>query len=216
MNKAPAIIIKQIIRILFNLLAFLLITNTLSLLKVSKDVSIDTVWVLRGIIKVDTGVPNECSLCLSDWTLIYKLISKEDYASKKEALERERRDLEVKITNCKNKSQNTSDTIKDRVTEIKKIIKDNLDYKRGTLNDELIDTFIDKIVVHNDKLEWHLNYLNNIMNNEKGKESSESNNEKILLTKYSITLDDVIEYTRFDKDLRTVKFNKPLLIEVYI
>ncbi len=65
-------------------------------------------------------------------------------------------------------------------------------------------------------MEWHLNYLNNIMNNEKGKESSESNNEKILLTKYSITLDDVIEYTRFDKDLRTVKFNKPLLIEVYI
>lgn len=54
------------------------------------------------------------------------------------------------------------------------------------------------------------------MNNEKGKESSESNNEKILLTKYSITLDDVIEYTRFDKNLRTVKFNKPLLIEVYI
>ena len=65
-------------------------------------------------------------------------------------------------------------------------------------------------------MEWHLNYLNNIMNNEKGKESRESNNEKILLTKYSITLDDVIEYTRFDKDLRTVKFNKPLLIEVYI
>jgi len=149
-------------------------------------------------------------------TYLSGILNKDDYVLKKAELEKEKVDLEIKLTNLRNKNVLTSKTVKERIDDLKKIIKENLDYKRGTLNDELIETFVDKIVVYNDKLEWHLNYLNDIIKNKEGKESNESNTQKILIAKYCITLDDIIEYTRYDKELRGVKAYKPFIVEIYI
>jgi hypothetical protein len=75
------------------------------------------------------------------------------------------------------------------------------------LSDELIDTFVDRIVVHNDRLEWHLNFVNDIvkLNNERNNDNVKDN-KKILLARMAITIDDVIEYSKYYHNYRTMQF----------
>lgn len=146
-----------------------------------------------------------------------ELVSKEDYSSKKESLDKDISSIESKVNELESKSSISVETIQERGNNLKKTIRDNLNYKKGMLSDELIDTFVDRIVVHNDRLEWHLNFVNDIvkLNNERNNDNVKDN-KKILLARMAITIDDVIEYSKYCHDFRTIRFNEPMIVEIYI
>lgn len=97
---------------------------------------------------------------------------------------------------------------------LKQSIIDNLNYNENKVSDSMIDTFVDEIIVKEDKFEWRFNFISGFndsneytINIEKG----------VLLTSINITQDDAIDF--FEKQGIFKKYNKiiePIKVDIYI
>ena len=90
---------------------------------------------------------------------------------------------------------------------LKKNFDETFNFDINNITDELIDTFIDKIIVHKDHYDWKLKSLSNYSSNEK---------KDIPLARIVITPEDVSIYNAKHKMLRRVCQKDNIFVDVYI
>ena len=91
-----------------------------------------------------------------------ELLNKEDYISKKEELEKEHLNLKNKIKEIKENEPLEISSVEKRLKNINDIINEII--KCEEVNEGIIDSFIEKIVVNNDSFDWYMKYLDGIIN----------------------------------------------------
>ncbi len=84
-------------------------------------------------------------------------IDQEDYSRKREELNALYTQSEERITEILN-CQDIEDDIEARVRAMKEVIEGERDFDFSRIPEEIIDAFVEKIVVHEDYLEWHLKF----------------------------------------------------------
>lgn len=91
-----------------------------------------------------------------------ELLNKEDYISKKEELEKEHLNLKNKIKEIKENEPLEISSVEKRLKNLNDIINEII--KCEEVNEGIIDSFIEKIVVNNDSFDWYMKYLDGIIN----------------------------------------------------
>lgn len=84
-------------------------------------------------------------------------IDQEDYSRKREELNALYTQSEERISEILN-CQDIEDDIEARVRAMKEVIEGERDFDFSRIPEEIIDAFVEKIVVHEDYLEWHLKF----------------------------------------------------------
>ena len=162
------------------------------------------------------------------------IFSQDIYLRKKEELDNSIKSYNDKIIELKQKLGVPKQTLELRVNKIKEILQSSLNINDVVLSEEVIDSFIDKIVVHRDRFELKLSFLediidfNNIDTNESslaqvlkrngiGKiEKTKDDNLDIPLFKLAITNDDIERVKNTTGYFKTNTLKEPIYVEVYI
>ena len=84
-------------------------------------------------------------------------ITKDEYSKKKQSLEDNLSEIEIKITELDNEERITEDQLDVKVEVLKYALEHNFDFDTYNIPDNIIDGFIKKVVVHKDYFEWQLN-----------------------------------------------------------
>lgn len=103
--------------------------------------------------KIEKKIGNLLDLRLSED------ISRDEYVDKRAELEKLLAEANKKIDELEN-YQAIEESIEDRASKIKSIIENKGKYEFAHIPDEVIDAFVDKIVVHKDFFEWHMFFDN--------------------------------------------------------
>ena len=140
------------------------------------------------------------------------IIDHEQFVDMQDELKNENSILEKEIKELEAKTNNTSKiNFNDYLKKIKKKISKKLDYN-CELTEELLDLYIDKIIVHKDCFIWKLNSHSDII---KGEEELMSENGKFI-TRIVVTYDDIVEFNNKRHLLKRVKQKDPLIMDIYI
>ena len=111
--------------------------------------------------KLETN--NNKSEKLLEMYLSGNMIKKEDYLIKKQEIDKTNDDLNKKLEELESKRGIPKETLKERLVNLKQIIANKLKWNENVVPEELVDNFVEKITVYNDRFEWKLNYLNDII-----------------------------------------------------
>ena len=87
-------------------------------------------------------------------------ITRDEYTKKRGELEKLVEQCNQKIEEL-SRYQDVEDGIEDRIRIMKDILEGNSDYDFSKIPTEVIDAFVEKIVVHEDYFEWHMCYDKN-------------------------------------------------------
>lgn len=74
----------------------------------------------------------------------------------------------------------------------------------------MVETFVEKIVIKSDVIDWYLNFNNGTIN------VSDNNEQAIQLGKLVITKDDAINYSKYCSELSRVKFGENIIVNLYL
>ena len=89
------------------------------------------------------------------------------------ALEELIKDQNIAIDELRQKQDISTETVADRIKNLKKNVLDNIRFDNENTISELVDSYIEKITIYNDRSEWILNYIDGIINLDiKGQERS--------------------------------------------
>ncbi len=92
-----------------------------------------------------------------------EMLKKEDYMKKKGELEHEIDILSKENEELSSKQNIPKETLKEKIKNLKQSIIENLNFDNNLVLENLVDSFVEKITVYNDRYEWTLNYLNDII-----------------------------------------------------
>ncbi|MBR1416484.1 MAG: recombinase family protein [Bacilli bacterium] len=114
-----------------------------------------------------TKLDNLLDMCLNGY------ISRDDYLNKKEELENNIKDLKTEKEKIESNYKIPKDVLKARINNLKQLVKKHIGSKHESISDEMIEESIESVIVHKDRFEWKLSYLNDIIdlniNNRQGK-----------------------------------------------
>lgn len=153
-----------------------------------------------------------------------ELIDKDSYIKKKSDIEKNIQCLNEKMENL-NKSKYIPKTkLEDKLSILKNNIINNLEYnKNDEISDDMIEIFVEKIVVKKDKYIWKLNYFKELYDLDALKRISTSklndDSQDFYLTSIIITDDDVKKYKSRLKSCgleRTKKLKNNICVDIYI
>lgn len=147
---------------------------------------------------------------------ISERINDEDYSNKNAELELEISMLEMRLSDLSAQEVDSTKAIEQKLEQCKNKIRTEFNYKRGDLSDELVDSFVDKIVIHNNLVEVHLNFAKEIGNFLNKSCNEEADGMSILLGRFSITKDDATTYSKYNDELSRVYLKEPLVVEIYV
>lgn len=148
-------------------------------------------------------------------TYLSGIITQEDYKNKKNDLDKDKLTLTNRIIELKKEDRTPVVSIEQKVQDFKENISKHLNYKRGEISDELVDSFVDKIIVSNEKLEWHLNFTNEV-SNFYSIIDNEDKKEDILIAHLVVTDDDVITYSKYNEELKRVNLKEPIIVDIFM
>ena len=108
-------------------------------------------------------------------------------------------------------------TIQDRIDELKEDITKSLYKIKGDFSEEFILKYTKQIVIQEDYIEWHLNYLKRLRDMRKKDKTilSSKGDDEILFCNLEIDKDDIIKY----KDCivcKSIKIKEPIKVKIYI
>lgn len=130
---------------------------------------------LKKIEKEKNKIDKLLEMYLSD------MIEKENYIKKKKELEELIKDQNIAIDELRQKQDISTETVADRIKNLKKNVLDNIRFDNENTISELVDSYIEKITIYNDRSEWILNYIDGIINLDiKGQERSSK--KKLYMT----------------------------------
>lgn len=139
-------------------------------------------------------------------------INKDKYIKKKNELEYDLELLSSKKKELESKCSVPKSSIEMKLRGLKQNIIDNLNYNETKVSDEMLDSFVDKIIVKKDRFEWKFNFLSNIK-----EQSGEESYDEVYLTSINITQDDASEF--FSKQGIFKNYKKiiePIRVDIYI
>lgn len=139
-------------------------------------------------------------------------INKDKYIEKKNELEYDLELLSSKKKELESKCSVPKSSIEMKLRGLKQNIIDNLNYNETKVSDEMLDSFVDKIIVKKDRFEWKFNFLSNIK-----EQSGEESYDEVYLTSINITQDDASEF--FSKQGIFKNYKKiiePIRVDIYI
>lgn len=141
------------------------------------------------------------------------IVEKKDYVIKKKEIESSNSSINIKLNELRNTPSTSEENIKARIKALKQNIEENLNFDKNNISDEMIDSFVEKVVVHKDRFEWKLNYLKNIENytGDKLKED-----KGIYFTSIIINKDDIVDYNNKHNCLKRICQKDNIIMDIYI
>ncbi len=144
-------------------------------------------------------------------TYVEGFISKEQYVKKLAELDENDEKLNKRIEELEVKDENSNIDIKYKIKKMKEQIAMKLDYDMYSLSDGMVETFVDKIIVHDDRFEWKLNCISDISKfmdtgNELGKHYA----------RIVITVDDIRRFNKKSNQLKKVFQKEPIIVDIFI
>ncbi len=108
-------------------------------------------------------------------------------------------------------------SLKKKLLGLKQSIINNLNYNSNYVSEDVISSFVKEVVVNEDKYDWKLNYLSEIVNeNNIYSEKSLENCNGIFLTRIIVTKDDVERFLANHTEHKCLKLKNPLKIDIYL
>ena len=140
-------------------------------------------------------------------------ITLNEFNEKKKEIDTTMNEYNAKLNKLITNKCITPKTISERLAECKDIITNSfMNYKEGATYELLVDSFVDRIVVSNDKLEWHMRLTKEI----KMPLDDVIREKEVLIGTLSLTKDDATYYSKYCNDLSRVRFDKALLVDIYL
>lgn len=122
-----------------------------------------------------------------------------------------------KLNIIKSNNHITPKTMSERLEECKNIIIECFtSNKKGETYELLVDSFVDMIVVSNEKIEWHMKLTRDITSDEKTPLDDAIRKKEVHIGELVLTKDDAINYSKYCADLSRVYFNNPLFVDIYV
>ncbi len=84
-------------------------------------------------------------------------ISRDEYSRKRAEFDNRIKDLNLKIEEL-NQAKESEDGVEERIHKMKEVLEGQVDFEIERLPEEVIDAFVEKIIVFEDYMEWHLNF----------------------------------------------------------
>lgn len=146
------------------------------------------------------------------------MIDKDNYFSKKEDFEECIKIYTEKNEEIKARSVIPKDLLKTKLKNLKQNIIDNLNFNSQYVSEEVIDMFVKKIVVQENKFDWKLNYLDEVLDDELFFDNEELENidKDIFLTRIVITKDDVDKFLEHHKEYKYLRLKEHIIVDVYL
>lgn len=143
-------------------------------------------------------------------TFLNELISQEDFANKKKEYDEEIVKTQNMINELKKDDDIPVQTLEEKIKELKGIILNNFNYKSGDMSDEMVESFVDKIIISNDLIEWHMDFISDKIINKKRER------EEILIAELAITDDDAIHYSKYWEEFKRITIKEPIKVAIFI
>lgn len=145
------------------------------------------------------------------------MIDKENYLLKKEELEQCIKNYELKNEEINSQNIVPKELLKTKLQNLKQNIIDNLNYNANYVSEEVIDMFVKKIIVRDNKFDWKLNYLNELLEDDEDDSDNQLENySNNFLTRVVITKDDVDRFLEHHKEYRCLRLKDPILVDIYL
>lgn len=145
------------------------------------------------------------------------LIDKENYKTKKDELDQVINDYLKKNKELESKQVIPKDSLKKKLLGLKQSIINNLNYNSNYVSEDVISSFVKEVIVNEDKYDWKLNYLSEIVNeNNIYSEKSLEDCNGIFLTRIIVTKDDVERFLANHTEYKCLKLKNPLKIDIYL
>ena len=132
------------------------------------------------------------------------MISSPDYTIKKKEIDETIKSYEnrkIEILSRTNKSENN---LKNKITEIKKLINKDFGNKNSSILDKLIDDLIKQVEVEDDRFIVKLNC------------SKHEDEDNTLITKFIIDKDDLKEFERKNTIYKRLRMKEPIIVDICI
>ena len=146
------------------------------------------------------------------------MIDKDNYFSKKEDFEECIKIYTEKNEEIKSKSVIPKDLLKTKLHNLKQNIIDNLNYNSNYVSEEVVDMFVKRITVKEDKFDWKLNYLDEILEDDilYDSEILENCDKDTFLTRIVITKDDIDRFLEHHKEYKYLRLKAPIKVDIYL
>ncbi len=147
-------------------------------------------------------------------TFLNQLVDKESYIEKKNELDQLIKDAEAKLKTLKENSSPSKECIEEKVKSLKKNIVDNLNIDVNNITDKIIDSLVDRIIVHNDRFEWKINCINKIS---KINPALSETDRGVYFTTLRIKRNDIIRYNKKNNGiLKRICQKDDIIMDIYI
>lgn len=143
------------------------------------------------------------------------MIDKDNYLVKKEEFELCIHNYEQKNKEINSQSIMPKELLKTKLQNLKQNIIDNLNYNANYVSEEVIDMFVKNIIVREDKFDWKLNYLNDLLEDDED-DNQLNNDNNIFLTRIVITKDDVDRFLEHHKEYKCLRLKESILVDIYL
>ena len=132
------------------------------------------------------------------------MISSPDYTIKKKEIDETIKSYEnrkIEILSGTNKPENN---LKNKITELKKLINKDFGNKNSSISDKLIDDLIKQVEVEDDRFIVKLNC------------STHEDEENTLIRKFIIDKDDLKEFERKNPIYKRLRMKEPIIVDICI
>ena len=134
-----------------------------------------------------------------------------------EELEQCIKNYELKNEEINSQNIVPKELLKTKLQNLKQNIIDNLNYNANYVSKEVIDMFVKKIIVRDNKFDWKLNYLNELLEDDEDDSDNQLENySNNFLTRVVITKDDVDRFLEHHKEYRCLRLKDPILVDIYL
>ena len=141
-------------------------------------------------------------------TYMNDLVDKEIYIKKKKEYDEE---IEITKNYIKELSGNLPyQNLEEKINGLKNIIKEKFKYESGELTEDMVDSFVDKIIVNENSMNWYLNFKYDAIYN------VNNNDHKIQIAELIITKDDAKLYSKYCSELSRVKMKENLKVNLFL
>ena len=144
-------------------------------------------------------------------TYIEELIDKEQYSKKSQELLDIESKLKQQLSEIENNSKTFGLDLKEKIQLMKEKVTSKLDLDIYNMSSSMMESLIDKVIVHNNKFIWKLNCISDIRKYDNLEEGLGSYFASLVITE-----DDIRKYNEKCKCLKKVFQKEPLVVDIYI
>ncbi len=132
------------------------------------------------------------------------MISSPDYTIKKKEIDETIKSYENRKIEILSRTNKPENNLKNKITELKKLINKDFGNKNSSISDKLIDDLIKQVEVEDDRFIVKLNC------------SKHEDEENTLITKFIIDKDDLKEFERKNPIYKRLRMKEPIIVDICI